>query len=357
MNLNETLLLPKCNETEECLKLFEPFLFIDDLKIFLALPLSIIGTIINLLCVIVLMKNIFKERIYKYCLIYFLNNGINGFFDSLQYIPTRKYGNLLNNYWVLFYLSNINYNVQNILFTFSNYLDCWILLEIISIIKNRLIKIQRYSAYNICFYIFLFSLTVCIPSFFFSTIDSNRAVKNSTEMYVHYVIVPTKFSKSQAGIFFIFLSYFIKDFSVKFIRILFIMITISSLKKHLENKKKLRGFNNELMVPDNEKNINNEKFIKLKKIEIKNKKLDEKLTIAFIFWCIYSVFFNIIWVVLNLVILKFNLEKYFSVFFILFILQTLRNTTSVFILYDNTLFIQGLKELNCLKLRNEPIIV
>ena len=373
MNKNDTLFLPKCFEEKECFRLFESIPFIDDLKIFFLLPLSFIGAILNFVCFIIFFKsNSFKERMNKYLAIYFLNNSVYGTFDCFHNVLTYKYGNLLNNYWILFYLSNVGFHIQYISYTFHNFLTCWIFMELIFIIKNRIFKIQKYSVYFICLLILILTLIFCFPAVFFFEIVTKTAIKNSSEIYLHNTIVFSKFVKSDAGIAFLFISYLTKDITIFVLNIIFGILAILYFRKHLDNKTKLQGskiqfklsenkkliknlsddqhfneeakkeqlnaFNNRLKTDKNEKidKIGIDKIsIEKKKVVIKTNRFDEIFAKTFIFLSFYSMFYHILWFVLTLIILNIKHENYFYIYSFLLILTTFKNASIICFVYDH----------------------
>ena len=96
--------LPKCDDYNDCLNLFFPVVYLDKIRLFIALPISFMAFIFNIFSLTIFIGNEFKDRIYMYLRVYCINSAFISMFDSLFYVGQRQFGNIGNNIPILIIL-------------------------------------------------------------------------------------------------------------------------------------------------------------------------------------------------------------------------------------------------------------
>ena len=323
----------KCNDFSDCLLLFYSFIDFDKLRLFVAFPISVMTFILNVLSFKIFMGKQFKNRIYKYLQVYCLNSAFISMFDSLYYVEQRQYGNIGNSIPILIILVyGYNY-LQNVSSYFNGLLDCIILAERISSFSVKKSSLNKANNYVICCIGLIFCGIICLPTIFYYKIFTAYALMNSTHLFQFNNVITTDFYNSLLGKIFNYGIYFFKDVLILCIEIVFNIISIFLLRRHLLKKKnlntvKISNLNNNNQMEHFDRTIN---------------KAEEKFTILAIVMTSLS-FFQHLTIILFTVYSRVNLN--FSKFFLIFcgISYTLKNFANFFLfLFFNQQFRKKIK--------------
>ena len=231
--------LPKCDDTRNCILLFYLMMDLDELRLFIAFPLSIITFILNIISFKIFMGNEFKNHIYKYLRVYCINSAFISIFDSLFYVQQRKYGNIGDNIPILtFLIHGYNY-LQNVSSYFNGFLDIIILAERINLFSVKKKNFNKYNDYVICFIILVFCGIICLPYIAYYKIIIRYALMNSTHLFKFNGMTTSDFYDSLPGKIYNYGIYFLKDVFMFIIEIVFNIMSIILLRRHLLKKKNL----------------------------------------------------------------------------------------------------------------------
>ena len=225
--------LPKCDDTSDCILLFYSTIELDQLRLFIAFPICVMTFFLNIISFVIFMDHEFKNRIYKYLRVYCINSALISIFDALFHVEQRRYGNIGNNIPILIILIyGYNY-LQTVSSYFNGLLDCIILAERITLFSVKKIYSKKTNDYVICFIVFSFCGIICLPAIFYYKYISVYALMNSTHLFQYNGMVTTNFFNSVLGQIINYGIYFLKDILIFFIEILFNIISIFLLRRHL----------------------------------------------------------------------------------------------------------------------------
>ena len=321
MPFNFTI-LTKCNDFIDCLLHFYSIIDLDNIRLFIAFPISVITFILNILSFKIFMGNEFKNRVYKYLQVYCLNSAFISIFDSLYYVEQRQYGNIGNSIPILNILVyGYNY-LQNVSSYFNGLLDCIILAERISSFSVKKKYLNIANDYIICCFGLLFCGIICLPTIFYYKIFTAYALMNSTYIFQFNNVITTDFYYSLHGKILNYGVYFLKDVLILCIEIVFNIISIFLLRRHILKKKIF----NTVKIPNSKTNN------QMKYFDRTINKAEEKFTILVIMMTSLS-FFQHLTIILFTVYSRVNLN--FSKFFLIFygISYTLKNFANFFLFF------------------------
>ena len=361
MNLNGTILTPKCNDDEECMYLFNPSLHLDDIKRFMLFPLNVLGIVLNVLFLILFSQKIFKNRIYSYFKFFSLNNLI---FDSTELLfnfNTRKYGNSMNSKWVITYIAYVYPISIATSYSWQNFLDILILFERIFLISNRFKAFTNSSVPLNSVVVLVLASFMNLPYVFFYKVDSKQVIKNSDEIFTYRYMIITPFYRSDIGYLLSYLQFIFRDLLFFILKIAMSFVLITLYKKHYKKRKKLVQVKDNSMAFDTNNNIslfmisNRSITIKSNKRSIKLNKSDGKLTKLAIIMCLkYVVFQFIFW--LFTIYSRFNWNVSAEIFIYCSFCYKILNATNIllYFFYDRNFQI-ALKDLFCFKFKKNRI--
>ena len=316
--------LPKCDDERDCILLFYIMMDLDELRLFIAFPLSIITFVLNIFSFKIFMGNEFKNHIYTYLRVYCINSAFISIYDSLFYVQQRKYGNIGDNV-TLSTILVYGYNyLQNFSSYFNNILDIIILTERINLFSVNKKYLKRYNDYVICFISLVFCAIICLPYIAYYKTMILYALMNSAHLFQFNGITTSDFYNSLPGKIYNYGIYFLKDVLMFIIEIIFNIMSILLLRRHLLKKKNLTTITTS--------NLNNNNDNQNGRFDRAISRAEEKMTILVIVMSSFS-FFQHFAIILFIVYSRVNVNfsKRFLVFYSLS--YTLKNFANFFLFY------------------------
>ena len=311
--------LPKCEDYSDCLNLFYSIIYFDNIRLFIAFPISILTFILNIFSFTIFMGNEFKNRIYMYLRVYCINSAFISIFDSLIYVSQRQYGNIGNSIPILIILIYVYNYLQLVSSYFNGLLDCIILIERITSFSVQSTFFNRTKYHVICFIGLVFCVIVCLPSIFYYKVNTAFAMMNSTILFQFNSMVTTVFYASIPGQIINYGIFFIKDVLIFSIENVFNIISIILLRRHFLKKKNFKM---------TKKPLNNKK----KHFDRIINRVEEKFTILVIVMSSLS-FFQHIAIILFTVYSRVSLNFSKNFLFFYFFSFTLKNFLNYFLFY------------------------
>ena len=216
----------------------------DDLYFYLNSPLSIIGSLLNLINFIAFQRIKFpKSRLifHQYLKIYSLFSlfiCLIILFNSLA--AMRYYLDNDNHYWIRFYRCKIFTWFTTMLVQYLNLLDCVLLFERLTFIGGsntiRMKKFFTYNSYFVCFILFLICNLINLPSYFFLLPRNEQTVNDLWSFenkLISYCERNAYFTESNGRIF-VYLVILFRDILTILIEIGLAILSVVSFRKYIE---------------------------------------------------------------------------------------------------------------------------
>jgi hypothetical protein len=253
INSNATLNITSFNYSIEYYSLdywlnaFGSNYFIDSIYLFLLPPLSLFGLILNVIAFKVLSTSQFQQiRLYDYQKVYLINSSCVCLASIFTFLLTRLFINFYS-YEANIYIAHVYLTVINVGYFYSGSMDVFIVLDRISILKNKQIRIiNKYSPYSICFALLILVLIVEIPYYFKFYAASITVSLSPTENITLQYVGSSEFSRSPLGLTLSNAQYIIRDFLTISVSSLLNAYSIYLLKKLHTNKLCLLGINRKI---------------------------------------------------------------------------------------------------------------
>ena len=228
-----------CFNESDCLNVFYSDIYVDYIRMLVAFPISIAALLLNIFSLIIFLGDGFADRIYKYFRVICINSAFISILDALFYLEQRKYGNIGNNLIILSILAYGYSFLQSISSYFNELLDFSILIERVAKLTLKTKYFQKFSAYSISLFIFLFCSIIFLPSIFYYKVESFYAIMNSNNIYRFNTLVVTNFYLSLSGKIVNYIIFAIKDIFIMCVEIIVNILSLIKLRDHCLKKKKL----------------------------------------------------------------------------------------------------------------------
>jgi len=224
------------------------------LTLCLIVPMGVIGTVLNLMSLIIfLKKTIRKLALFKYLIILSINNSIIAFTQIFCFYYTYNifYKLALSINGRIFVTIGINYIILY-LFFLNNLIEIMINIERILYFSEKFQKFKKISPFFICFFILCLSLIIYLPNFL------SVKMVHEDEIYILYrIAIPSDFALSKIGKITLIVSYILEGPAIFIILIVTNIIAISSYRKFNKKKELIKRANNIEMMAEGEKKMRN----------------------------------------------------------------------------------------------------
>ena len=288
------------------------------------LPISLLGSIINLATYLILWRKPFhSSTIFKYLRLNVLNSLILCLILMTRFVNTVYKFDFTNSYIISIYGNFIYAPFLSIFYLNGNLLDILIIIERIikvypipSII--RIIKLKH-------FWIFLFvlSLFINIPSFFLTKPAYVDIMLNNSTLVRNYFVKETEFSITKFGKILTYLMFFIRDFITLVVKIWLNVVSIVLIKKYLSKI----GLNS--AAKDSVTSTSNQ--VSTKKAYMTT--VDKNLTYIAIIMSVFSSFENLFFIA-SYIYIAFSLNQVgLTLYFFSNFIVAIKHISNLFILY------------------------
>ena len=197
--------LPICDSEIECLVLLSnlPFGMHTLTQLYLGIPVSIIGLLLNITCIIIFStEKKFKTVFFSYNKMSSIKFAATNILDIFYYVFYNQTVFSKNN----FMISILNIYLWWAFFTFGGLIECLILIYTIGVIRNKKFQfLEKRSPYWIGTVAFLIPCINNIPYFFKYDFDKKYfRISNSSKIYEVNNFKFTDFYSSSFGRIFLF---------------------------------------------------------------------------------------------------------------------------------------------------------
>jgi hypothetical protein len=301
----------------------------DSLKLYIILPMAIIGSCFNFTALKILNKKSFRKmNIYKLMLIYSLISFIISFFLVFIFLYTpyilfeisisqlgRIYSCNLTNWFLLLF------------FFYGNCIDILINLERALSYSIKFEKLKKTSPFLICFIVFIICVVIHFPS------DISQSFTSNDELYVKLrLCYATLFATQPITRLILLISIIIEGPVVMILVIGSNVLAFVSYKSFLKRKQtalELTSFNNNRAI------IHQLTDIEQKRLD-QNEKMNQKLLKMTVFLTIFSIITHVIQFGAQLVIILFssnNTLVYAWAFYIFTFMVIFKHFFTIFFFY------------------------
>ena len=295
------------NETylsrEDWFEVYGSIRILDYLTLYLMVPISLIGFLINWLCFFILNKQIFKaKQIFNYLKVYVINSSFICLLSATHFIAATKiFFEFTNTYEACSYGSNAYAYLLSASYFYSSYLDIYLSLERLSnFLPSFHLKIKNLSYKKLCLGLLIFSVVANIPFYFAYTPIYVDVKLNVTESFRIYLADASDFGKSLIGKLSSGIVFFLRDVFTIIVELILNCITVILLKKQFSRKKKM-VIENEIddTIDRTEGTSNNATSSGSKATHGKNSnshtsKLNRNLTYTVLLICVFSIFAHVL---------------------------------------------------------------
>ncbi len=311
----------------------------DALNVYLIVPMGVLGTILNLITFIILIKKTFRNKnIFKLMIIYSLTSFLITFFMIFAFLfaPHILFDLSVSELGRI-YSCNVTNMIILLLFFYANCLDILMNLERALNYSNEYEKMKKFQAYSICFIVFVICVIIHLPS------DLAQTYTPNDQLYIRLrLCYATSFATQMSTKIILYICYVIEGPIIMILVIVSNIAAFYSYKSFIKRKEESTVRLTDLT-----------EFEKRK--EIKKEKLNRKLFLMTIYLSIFSIISHLIQFASQLVIFAF--AKYFTssvyslvVFIYTFIIIFKHFFTIVFFNFFNSKFKNNLKSFCALKL-------
>ena len=239
-NISVIETLPICDSEIECLVLLSnlPFGMNSLTRLYLGIPISIIGLFLNVTCIVIFsIKTQFKTIFFSYNKMFSIKCAATNFLDILYYLFYNQILLSKNN----FMISIITIYLWETFFTFGGIIECLIILHTIGVIRNKKFQIlEKRSPYWIGTVIFLLLCLNNIPLFYQNNFDKKYfKISNSSKIYEVNNLIFSEFYYSQFGQILLFYKYVIGNLVLFFLEIIFNFYSLFLFQKLVKKKNSL----------------------------------------------------------------------------------------------------------------------
>jgi hypothetical protein len=265
---------------------------IDSIKLYFTIPMAIIGTLLNLISIIILSTKSFRKmNIYKIMKIYNLTSLLLTFGLSFSFLYTP---NVLFELSISLIARIYSCNIVNwifiLIFFYQNCLDILMNLERALSYSNGYQKIKQISPYLICFIVLIICMIIHIPSDLAGTYVPND------ELYIKFnLCYPTSFAILPVTKMILIISYIIEGPIVMILVIGSNLLAYISYKSFLKRKQETININGSAELTESEK-----------RKQVKTEKKNKKLLIMTIYLTIFSIISHLIQFGAHLIIFVFS---------------------------------------------------
>lgn len=209
-SLNKTVRYPTVSQL---LEMIGSYGLVDSLAMYVNTPIAALGSILNLLCIVVYMSNQFQLPLYKYLRVYCYNSLAICLISVFLFVvgsprlftPGQSYSGMA--YYVYGYLS-----VGNIFYVNATIIDIFISLERISYLNLKLkARVGSLSPYKMCLIGFIASCLIDIVFFINYEPRSFTVPIGPGELYTVWYLSLSDFGSSTIGRVFLYINNFIRD--------------------------------------------------------------------------------------------------------------------------------------------------
>lgn len=244
-------------------------------------PISILGIILNAICLFVLSKHEFKsKKIFKYLKMYVWCSAIICFGPAFIYlIKVHALFEYTNSYYIRFAGCYISRPLVLVSYFFSAVIDILITLERIAAFKPKYNISEKINFNSLCFISILIGFLLNIPLVLslYPTFIIWRLNETETE-YIYYVDV-TEFGGSTYGKLIIGFTFLVKDILVALIGLFFNVLLMILFKKHVDKKEgdlKHKRHLNQVLQHNNKNAVSTESNMNIKEQLLRRS--DKRLT-------------------------------------------------------------------------------
>ena len=223
-------------------------------------PLSIFGTIMNLIAFLILCKKPFQNSVFfKYLRLNTFNSLILSLILTTRFATTMYKFDFTNTYAASFYREVFYTPILYVIYMYGNLLDIIIIVERLLYVHpiEILKKIVNFK------YLWVILITSCfllsIPNFFATSTDYINIMLNNSTLIRNYYSKKTEFIQSTFGQVMAFTLFFIRDVLTLIIKVILNIISVILVKNHLK-KKKTRISNLKTNDAQTNNKISNEQF-------------------------------------------------------------------------------------------------
>jgi hypothetical protein len=284
-------------------------LLYDSLYLFLIVPMSVIGTILNIISLIIFFrKNMRNLSFYKYYQIYAINSLILSFTLSLNFLHSPRFFfdlSISRAARIFKCLIELSYVLPLALF-YSNAMNILLNIERATCFTTKFKYFKNTSPYLICFWLLLICTIVNMPAYFLirpaSDKEINDALTNLTGSFKSLCLRNNNILKDTIfGIVITLFGIIIKGLFTLIIDIASNFISIYYFKKYLQKKIISFNLNNELLTS----------IIQMKRME----SMKRKQTMMTIYLTTFSIIISIVELSANVIIFFFS--KNFTLLYVI----------------------------------------
>lgn len=204
------------------------------------IPMSFIGLILSILCVVVFFKKEFKLPMYDYFRVYSISNCVICFVSIFNALTTPyQIISFANTYVAIVYSVYVFLPVGNLCYFFNTILDIAMILDRIGIFVPRMKLIFSSHPYKLSGLIFLVCTLIDAPYFFLWLPTSFELQLSDTDFYTVYSIDYTEFGYSKVGTIIVYIQYVLRDTLPTILIFIFSSISVVLLRSHLKKKSNL----------------------------------------------------------------------------------------------------------------------
>ena len=223
---------------------------LDSFFLFVSVPTSLSGFIMNTISMIILMKKEYKVNLYKYLRFYtLLGLAINLVSIFLIVTTTRRYFAFNNTLAAFTYRAYFCMSAMNTGYFIGSLVEIFISFDRLSTLSNHfLIKLyKRLNPYLVCFFVCIFVLLInCSYYFVFMPVkrvalilNYYEGAANQSKIVELYTFTASDYSKTTLGRSMSYIQFAIRDIFTLIVDILVNIVTVRLLKKHLLKKSNL----------------------------------------------------------------------------------------------------------------------
>jgi hypothetical protein len=205
---------------------------------YLHVTIDIVGSIFNLLCIIIFIKIVKNEsrlnsNMFNYLLLKSFLDFLTSFFDIPQAFYVFSNSTFNTSYVIQIWRKYYFYYFSNVFALSSSICEIAASLDCLLLISNNF----SYFKKKIVFYVFTVVLNVFSVLFFIPAIFRYEIFKNESS----YTIVPTKFKSSTFIRYYWILNYILRDYLTLAILLILNILILVALNRSTQRRKKLKS--------------------------------------------------------------------------------------------------------------------
>ena len=265
---------------------------IDTLKLSLTTPMTIIGTILNTICIMILSTKSFSSiNFYKLMKVYNLISLLLtfGLFFTFLFTPNILFELSISKIARIYSCNIANY-IFILFFFYGNCLDILMNLERVSCYSDGYENIKKIPPYLICFIVLILCIIINLPS------DLALTYTPDDQLYIKLTLCySTTFATTPATKMILIVSYIIEGPIVMILVIGSNLLAYISYKSYMKRKQESIANNRSAELTEIEK-----------RKQAKNERMNKKLLMMTIYLTIFSIISHLIQFGAQLIIYVFN---------------------------------------------------